>query len=122
MATFKSTAFALCASSILSVTSIAGLGQAFAQDSRDATDDFSDGVKLGRSLNDPRLCSGSGDYHQGCVDGVQESQFDREADQALDSQLTDTTRPEANAPVLSPPAGMFQEPFSKPGDPTPPNN
>jgi hypothetical protein len=119
MEKFKFAAFALCVSGILSMAAAVGSAPAFAQDSHDAADAFSAGVKLGRSLKYPRLCGGSGDYYEGCVDGVQESEFDREADQALDSELSDS-QPPASAPLLSPPSGMFQEPFSKPGD-TPPN-
>jgi hypothetical protein len=121
MVTPKSASLALCVSGILFIAGAVGLTRAYAQESHDGADAFSAGVKLGRSLTDPRLCGGSGDYYEGCVDGVQESQFDREADQALDSDLSDA-KPPANAPPLSPPADMFQAPFSKPGDPPPPND
>jgi len=121
MATFKSAALAVCMSGILSMAAAVGSAQAFAQESHDGADAFSAGVKLGRSLADPRLCGGSGDYYEGCVDGVQESQFDREADQALDSDVSDA-KPPPKTPLLSPPAGMFQDPYSKPGDPPPPND
>jgi hypothetical protein len=120
MTTFKIAAIALCASGVLFMAAAAGSAPAFGQDSHDGADQYSAGVKLGRSLTDPRLCGGSGDYYEGCVDGVQESRFDREADQALESELSDT-KPPAGAPLPSPPPGIFQEPFGKPGDRPPPN-
>jgi len=121
MAISRFAAFALYVSGVLFMAATAGSPPAFAQDSRDAADQYSAGVKFGRSLKDPRLCGGIGDYYEGCVDGVQESQFDREADQALDSDITDAKAP-AKTPLLSPPAGMFQAPIGKPGDMQPPND
>jgi hypothetical protein len=95
---------------------------ALAQNSSDSADSYQAGVDLGRTLTDPRQCPGSGVYHGGCMDGVQEHQFDREADQALDSVTSSDAKPAEHAPMLSPPPGMFQDPFSKPGDTQPPNN
>jgi hypothetical protein len=94
---------------------------AVAQNNPDNADSYQAGVDLGRTLTDPRQCPGSGIYHGGCVDGVQEHQFDREADQALDSDVSDA-KPAEHAPLFSPPPGMFQDPFSKPDNGEPPNN
>jgi hypothetical protein len=84
-------------------------------------DSYSAGVYLGRTFLDARQCTGSGDYHQGCLDGVEESQFDRQADQAMDS-IPGEAKPAEAQPILSPPAGMLQDPFGKPADSGPPNN
>jgi hypothetical protein len=111
----KTTMLALAAAVVL------GAAPAFAQDDSNGAYAYRDGVKLGRTLRDPRQCTGSGDFYGGCVDGVQESQFDREADQAMDA-VTSDAKPADHAPVLSPPADLFQQPFSKPDDGQPPNN
>ncbi|HTT83235.1 MAG TPA: hypothetical protein VMF67_07125 [Rhizomicrobium sp.] len=87
----------------------------------DPTDAYQAGVDLGRTLYDARQCTGSGEYRQGCADGVEESQFDRQADQALGSDASDQ-KPQQPAPLFSPPDGMFQDPFSKPSDDGPPND
>jgi hypothetical protein len=83
---------------------------------------YAAGVDLGRSLLDPRQCTGSGEFRDGCVDGVTESRFDKEADQALGSDFGSSAKPAAPAPVLSPPPDLFHDPLSKPDDGTPPNN
>lgn len=98
-----------------------GLAPAFAQNDTSLADAYRAGVDLGRTLHDPRQCTGHGDFYDGCVDGVTESRFDQEADQALDGELRDA-KPAEPQPLLSPPPGMFQDPFSKPGDSAPPNN
>jgi hypothetical protein len=54
------------------------------------------------------------------VDGVQESEFDREADEAIRSGTFDA-KPSGRAPLLAPPPGLFQDPYSKPGESQPPN-
>ena len=93
---------------------------AFAQNDPNGVDAYSAGVKLGRSLNDPRKCGGRGDAYQGCLDGVEESQFDREADQALRSD-TSNWKSSKHIPSLSPPPDLFHDPYRKPGDGGPPN-
>ena len=98
---------------------IAG-GPALAQTDFDAQA-YAAGVKLGRSLQTAAQCTGNGEFHGGCVDGVQESQFDREADQAMDAATSDP-KPGERAPILSPPPDLFQPPFSKPDDGSAPNN
>ncbi|HEY3637565.1 MAG TPA: hypothetical protein VGK90_05380 [Rhizomicrobium sp.] len=92
-----------------------------AQKTSDPADSYMAGVDFGRTLLDARQCTGSGDYHAGCVAGVEESRFDREANQALDSTVSDE-KSDGSKPAVSAPADMFQDPFSKPGDAAPPNN
>ena len=99
----------------------AGFTPALAQNDSGPGGTYRAGVDFGRTLHDGRQCTGSGDYHQGCLDGAQESQFDRQADQAMDSVAGDA-KPDQSAPLLSPPPDMFHDPFSKPGDSQPPNN
>jgi hypothetical protein len=98
-----------------------GAAPALAQKDSNGAYAYRDGVQLGRTLRDARQCTGSADYHQGCMDGVQESQFDREADQALDNATSDA-KPADHTPELSPPSDLFPQPFSKPDDGQPPNN
>jgi hypothetical protein len=98
-----------------------GAVPALAQKDSNGAYAYRDGVQLGRTLRDARQCTGSGDFYGGCVDGVQESQLDREADHALDASTGDA-KPADHATVLSPPADLFQQPFSKPDDGQPPNN
>ncbi|HEX4160231.1 MAG TPA: hypothetical protein VHY79_17330 [Rhizomicrobium sp.] len=86
-----------------------------------AAEAYAAGVKLGRTLQDASQCTGSGEFRGGCFDGIQESQFDRQADQAMD-RVTDDTRPAERTPLLSPPPDLFHQPFSKPDDGRPPNN
>jgi hypothetical protein len=112
---------ALGAMSALAAVVMLGAAPALAQSDSNGAYAYRDGVQLGRTLRDARQCTGSGDFYGGCVDGVQESQFDREADQALDSATSDA-RPADHAPALSPPPDLFQQPFSKPDDGQPPNN
>jgi hypothetical protein len=83
---------------------------AFAQTASGSAASYGAGVDLGRTLHDPRQCTGSGDFRQGCVDGVTESRFDQEADQAFDSAFSD---PKPVQPAPNPPG--------KPGDSAPPN-
>jgi hypothetical protein len=120
MARLESIALVLGVTFTLSVPVALGSIPALAQENPNGAEAYGAGVKLGRALNDPRKCTGGGDYYQGCEDGVQESQFDREADQLLDSD-TRGTKPPERAPLLSPPPGLFQDPYSKPGDGGPPN-
>jgi hypothetical protein len=101
--------------------SVFAAAPALAQDNMSSAEAYRDGVHLGRGLQNAGQCTGSGDYRAGCIDGVQESQFDREADQAMDS-IPDDSKPAPQAPLLSPPAGLFQPPFSKPDDGGQPNN
>jgi predicted subunit of tRNA(5-methylaminomethyl-2-thiouridylate) methyltransferase len=118
MLKFKLVTFALGAT--LAFAAVPGAVPAFAQ-SDSAAEAYAAGVKLGRSLQDARQCTGNSEFHGGCVDGVQESQFDRQADQAMD-RVTDDTRPDQRAPALSPPPDLFHQPFSKPDDGSPPND
>jgi hypothetical protein len=118
MLEFKSVILVL--GTTLAFTAAPGAFPAFAQNDSPA-ETYAAGVKLGRSLQDARQCTGSGEFHGGCVDGVQESQFDRQADQAMDG-VTGEIRPDQRAPVLSPPPDLFHQPFSKPDDGSPPNN
>jgi hypothetical protein len=97
-----------------------GSAPALAQDAKNGAEAYRDGDMLGRTLHDPRECGGSGEYHGGCVDGVQESEFDREADEAIRSGTFDA-KPSGRAPLLAPPPGLFQDPYSKPGESQPPN-
>ena len=120
MAKSRSIALALGVTSVLSAAVALGSAPTLAQDAQSGAEAYRAGVKLGRTLHDPRECGGSGDYHGGCVDGVEESQFDREADQALSSDTIDA-KPSERTPLLSPPPGLFQDPYSKPGDSQPPN-
>src|SRR5690348_211402 len=83
MARHKSVALGVT-SALVAVVALSSV-PAFAQDDPNGADAYSAGVKLGRTLNDPRKCGGGGDAYQGCVDGVEESQFDRDADKALHS-------------------------------------
>ncbi len=92
-----------------------GAAPSFAQNDSSGGQAYAAGVYHGRTLHDPRQCTGRGDYRQGCLDGVEESQFDREADQAMDSATGDTG-PARHMP--SPPP----VPPSKPSDGQPPNN
>ena len=116
----RSIALALGMTSVLGAAVALGSAPTLAQEAQSGAEAYRAGVKLGRTLRDPRECGGSGDYHGGCVDGVEESQFDREADQALSSDTMDAKPPE-RAPLLSPPSGLFQDPYSRPGDSQPPN-
>jgi hypothetical protein len=115
----KSAALAFGATGALAALVAFGPARAFGQTSSGA-DSYRSGVDLGRTLFDARQCTGSGDYRQGCVDGVQEHEFDRQADQALDSELSDA-KPAEHQPLLSPPPDMFHDPYSKPGESGPPN-
>jgi hypothetical protein len=121
MLKLKSIALVLGATGALTAGVALGSAPALGQNTSDNADSYQAGVDLGRTLTDPRQCTGSGVFHGGCVDGVEESQFDRQADQALDSDVSDT-RPAEHAPLLSPPPGMFRDPFSKPDGSAPPNN
>ena len=119
MARLQSIALALSVTFTLPMFVAAGSIPVLAQENPNGVDAYRAGVKFGRTLNDSRKCAGGGDYYQGCVDGVQESQFDREADQLLDSDHKDT-QPAERTPLLSPPTGLFQDPYGKPGDGGPP--
>jgi hypothetical protein len=121
MAKRKSAALAFGAMCALAATLAFGTAPALAQTASSGADSYKAGVDLGRTLLDARQCTGSGDYRDGCVDGVQESQFDRQADQALDSTVSDA-KPAEHPPLLSPPPDLFHDPFSKPGESGPPNN
>lgn len=92
---------------------------AFAQTASSGAASYAAGVDLGRTLHDPRECTGSGDYRQGCVDGVTESQFDQQADQAMDSVVSEP-KPAQPTPRSSPPLDV-QKPSSNPGGSAPPN-
>ena len=96
-----------------------GFAPGSAQTASGGADSYSAGVDLGRTLHDPRQCTGGGDFHQGCVDGVTESQFDHEADQAFDSAFNDPT-PAQQTPRSSPPPNV-QNPSSSPDASAPPN-
>lgn len=112
MATFTSIARGLGAAIAL-VAAVAQMSApAFGQAGSDGADNFSAGVALGRTLNNSRKCVGSGDFYEGCVGGVQERQFDQQADQALDSDFPDA-KPSAHAPAPSPSPG----PAPTPGEP-----
>ena len=113
---------ALGATGILAAAIAFVPGVAIAQSDRTDAANYSAGVDLGRSLLDPRQCTGSGEFYDGCVDGVTESRFDRQADQALGSDLGSAAKPAASTPLLSPPPDLFHEPLSRPDDGTPPNN
>lgn len=121
MVNLKSVALALGATGALTVAVALGSAPAFAQNDPNGADAYMAGVDLGRTLHNSRQCGGGGDYHQGCVDGVLESQFDREADQALSSGTFDA-KPSGNTPLLSPPPGLVQDPSGKPSDSQPPND
>jgi hypothetical protein len=113
-------AFGVMGSVALAVMPV--VSPAFAQNDPNGAQAYAAGVKLGRTLHNPQQCADSaGDYHQGCLDGVEESRFDLEADQAMDSATGDT-KPADRAPVLSPPPDLFPQPFSKPDNGQPPNN
>ena len=114
MLKFHTTILALGA--LCAVTAVPALAQTDAD-----AQAYTAGVKLGRSLQDTRQCTGSGEFRGGCVDGVQENQMDREADQAMDAATADP-KPGDGQPVLAPPPDLFQPPFSKPDDGRPPNN
>jgi hypothetical protein len=121
MVKLTSVALAFGVAGALTATVVLRSAPAFAQDDPIGAEAYRAGVALGRTLHNSRECGGSGDYHQGCVDGVEESQFDREADRALRSDTSDA-KPYERAPLLSPPSGLFHDPYSKPGDSGPPNN
>lgn len=105
--------------SVLVVVVATWAAAAFAQGVQIGAEAYRDGVKVGRTLTDSRQCTGSGDYRIGCVDGVQESQMDREADQAMDSSSADSV-PVEHAPALSSPSG--QSSSGNPDDGAPPND
>ena len=118
----KLTSLVLGATAMLSAAVALGPMPAIAQNGTDGATSYAAGVDLGRTLNDPRECTGSGNYRDGCVDGVTEHRFDREADQALGSDFGSDAKPAEPAPLLSPPPDLFHEPLSKPDDGAPPNN
>jgi hypothetical protein len=118
---FKPGALAPRAAGAIAAVVALGLAPASAQNNTSAADAYQAGVDLGRTLHHSWECTGSGVYHEGCLDGIDESRFDREADQALDGSGSDA-KPADPAPLLSPPSGMFHDPFSKPDESQPPNN
>ena len=121
MLKIRSSLYAFGAAGAVAAALMSWSAPALAQTAQNGGEAYRDGVRLGRTLFDARQCTGSGDYHIGCVDGVDESRFDREADQAMDT-VTGDAKPAANGPLLSAPPDLFHQPFSKPGDGTPPNN
>ncbi|HEY3791733.1 MAG TPA: hypothetical protein VGM09_07880 [Bradyrhizobium sp.] len=86
---------------------------ALAQGGGSDAQSYAAGVKFGRTLFDARQCTGSGEYRRGCIDGVQESQSDREADKAMDSATGD---PAADKSQHTPPPDLFPQSFSRPDD------
>ena len=115
----KPVLFTFVLTSVLVVVVATWAAAAFAQDAQIGAEAYRDGVKFGRTLTDSRQCTGSGDYRIGCVDGVQESQMDREADQAMDATPGDS-KPAEHAPALSSPSG--QSPSGNPDGGAPQNN
>jgi hypothetical protein len=124
MAKLKSIALALGVTGALTAAVALGSVPAFAQDDTNSSDAYGAGMAHGHTLNDPGECGRSGSYHEGCVSGAEESQFDDQAAQAAQARrarMNDWT-PSGNFPLLSPPPDLFHDPYSKPGDSGPPND
>jgi hypothetical protein len=124
MAKLKSIALALGVTGALTAAVALGSAPAFAQDDADSSDAYGAGMAHGHTLDNPGECGGSGSYHAGCANGAEENRFYDEAGQAAQARRARTyyATPSGNFPLLSPPAGLFQDPYSKPGDSGPPNH